>query len=132
MNLSKLKPIAAILVTSLIAFIIHSILFKLLQKPTIENSFYYSNIELYTFYTVSSIVLIITLIIIKEKNIDNVGFTFLLLTFIKMGIAYVFLTKIIDNASRYLPKEKINFFIIFAIFLTIETVVTIRILNKNQ
>ena len=50
-----------------------------------------------------------------------------------MGIAYVFLTKLlIDNASRYLPKEKINFFIIFAIFLTIETVVTIRILNKNQ
>ena len=49
MNLSKLKPIAAILSTSLIAFITHSILFKLLQKPTIENSFYYSNIELYSF-----------------------------------------------------------------------------------
>lgn len=132
MNLSKLKPIAAIVIISLIAFIVHSILFKLVQNDSVENSFYYSNLELYTFFTISSILLIAVLILIKEKNIDNVGYTFLLLTFIKMGIAYVFLTKIIDNASRYLPKEKINFFIIFAVFLTIETVVTIRILNKNQ
>jgi hypothetical protein len=68
----------------------------------------------------------------KEKNIDSVGQTFLLLTSIKMVVAYVLLHPILQSTNQLLTAEKVNFFITFALFLTIETVVTIRILNKKQ
>jgi hypothetical protein len=54
------------------------------------------------------------------------------LTFIKMGISYILLNPILNSSSQFLKVEKINFFITFALFLTIETVVTIRILNNKQ
>ena len=132
MNLLKFKPIIEVAVISIIAICIHKLLFILFVKPEIENSFYFTPLQLFTFFVLSSFIVVLILIIVKENNIDNVGYTFLLLTFIKMGIAYIFLTKIIENASFNLPKEKINFFITFAVFLTIETTVTIRILNKKQ
>ena len=49
-----------------------------------------------------------------------------------MVISYVFLYPILQSTNQLMTPEKINFFITFAVFLTIETVVTIRILNKNQ
>jgi hypothetical protein len=68
----------------------------------------------------------------KEKNIDSVGQTFLLVTSIKMALAYVLLHPILQNTSKLITPEKSNFFLIFAVFLTIETLVTIRMLNKKQ
>jgi hypothetical protein len=68
----------------------------------------------------------------KEKNIDSVGQTFLLLTSIKMIIAFILLHPILQSTNQLMTPEKMNFFFTFAVFLAIETIVTIRILNKNQ
>ena len=69
---------------------------------------------------------------VKEKNIDNVGYTFLLITCIKMAVSYAVLYPILHSGNLNVKVEKIDFFIIFALFLTIETIVTIRILNNKQ
>jgi len=49
-----------------------------------------------------------------------------------MAISYAVLSLIIHSGNQNLKTEKINFFIIFALFLTTETIVTIRLLNNNQ
>lgn len=128
----KYQPVLEVFFLSVIAFFIHELFFFLTDKETIKDEFMYPVPVLYLFFLVCSIIILFMLIRMKEKNMDSVGQTFLLLTSIKMIIAYVLLHPILQSTNKLLTPEKINFFITFAIFLTIETVVTIRILNKKQ
>ena len=129
---NKYKPVLEVFFLSVVAFFIHELFFFIANKDTITDQFMYSVPVLYSFFLVCSVIILLILITIKEKNIDSVGQTFLLLTSIKMVVAYILLHPILQSTNKLLTPEKINFFITFAIFLTIETVVTIRILNKNQ
>ena len=129
---NKYKPVLEVFFLSVIAFFIHELFFLFTDKASIKDEFMYSVPVLYLFFLVCSVIILFILIRMKEKNIDSVGQTFLLLTSIKMVIAYILLHPILQSTNKLLTPEKINFFIIFAIFLTIETVVTIRILNKKQ
>lgn len=129
---NKYKPVLEVFFLSVIAFFIHELFFFFTDKASIKNEFMYSVPVLYLFFLVCSVIILFMLIRRKEKNIDSVGQTFLLLTSLKMVIAYILLHPILQSTNKLLTPEKINFFIIFAIFLTIETVVTIRILNKKQ
>jgi len=129
---NKYKPVLEIFFFSIIAFVVHNILFNITLSNTIKKGFRYSLPALYFFFFVCSLIIILILLKIKKKNIDSVGQTFLLLTSIKMVIAYILLHPILQSTNKLITPEKINFFATFAMFLIIETVVTIRILNKNQ
>ncbi len=130
--INKYKPILEVFVISAIAFIIHKFFLYYALSSLVEGDFKYSLPLLYSFFAICSLIIVFVLIKMKDKNIDSVGQTFLLLTSIKMVISYIFLYPILKSTNHLMTPEKINFFITFAVFLTIETVVTIRILNKNQ
>lgn len=132
MNKTKYKSLVEILIASIVAFFIHKLFFIFFDYQKIEQSFYHSLTTLYFFFFICSISIVLFLLKVKSKNIDSVGNTFLLLTFLKMGLSYILLNPILNSSSQFLKVEKINFFITFALFLTIETVVTIRILNNKQ
>jgi hypothetical protein len=132
MNLEKFKSIFTILVLGIIGFVIHKIMFHFLVPKAYEAEFIYSIELLYLFFFFFSAMLVLVLDKIKEKSINSVGYTFLLLTTFKMGIAFLFLKPILATDLPKTPTEKINFFIIFIYFLAIETFVTIRILNNKQ
>ncbi len=132
MSLKKFRSLFIVLVASVIGFAIHKALFYFLVPKVFESNFIYSVLYLYTIFALFSLAIVFILTVVKEKSIDNVGFTYLLLTFIKMGVAYVFLMPILEANQPKTPTEKINFFIIFIYFLAIETLVTIRILNNKQ
>jgi hypothetical protein len=132
MNLAKFKSIFTILVLGIIGFAIHKILFSILVPKVYEEAFIYSIELLYLFFFFFSSILILALDKVKEKSINSVGYTFLLLTTLKMGLAFVFLKPILAGNLPKTPTEKISFFIIFIYFLAIETYVTIRILNNKQ
>lgn len=132
MHIKKYRSILEILVASVVAFVFHKLYFVLFNLQDFEDNFQYPLLVLYSFFLIFSIVIVLILLRVKVKNIDSVGNTFLLLTFIKMGIAYVLLLPILNSSFRFIKVEKLNFFIIFAIFLTIETIVTTRILNNKQ
>ena len=132
MNLDKFKSILIILVLGIIGFAIHKILFYFWVPKVYETQFIYSIELLYLFFFFFSAMLILVLDKIKEKSINSVGYTFLLLTTLKMGLAFVFLKPILSGNLPKTPSEKMSFFIIFIYFLAIETYVTIRILNNKQ
>ena len=71
------------------------------------------------------------LVKVSEKSFDNVGMAFLISTSIKMAISYFILRPILNSPIDN-KIEKINFFCIFILFLAIETIITIRLLNKKQ
>jgi hypothetical protein len=69
---------------------------------------------------------------VKERSFDNIGMSFLLSTSVKMIFCYLILRPLLQVSSHNITIEKKNFFMIFILFLAIETVLTIRILNEKQ
>lgn len=132
MNFKKYQPILEVLLFSVVVYLIHKLVFfGNDSNPKIQN-FHFSIEVVYGFFFLCSVVILLILIKVKGKNIDNVGYTFLLVTFIKMGISYAVLSPILHSGNPNVSIEKLNFFFIFALFLTIETIVTARILNNKQ
>lgn len=116
----------------LIGLVIHKIFFYFFIPIQWEESFVYPIPLLYAFFGLFSITIISILYFIKKININNVGYVFLLLTSIKMAIAYVFLKPILEINLPKTKTEKISFFIIFIYFLILETISTIKILNPKN
>jgi tryptophan-rich sensory protein len=132
MNLKKYQPIIEVLFLSVLVYLIHKLVFFLnVNNPKFQN-FHFPIEVVYAFFFICSVLILLILIKVKTKNIDNVGHTFLLVTFVKMAISYAILSPIVQSENSNVRIEKINFFIIFALFLTIETIVTVRILNNKQ
>lgn len=132
MPLKKFRFLFIVFIAAIIGFVIHKTIFHFFVPKVFENNFVYSIPLLYAFFAFFSAIIVFILMKIKEKSIDNVGYTFLLLTSLKMVMAYIFLRPILTVNLPKTPTEKTNFFIIFIFFLIIETTVTIRILNNKQ
>jgi hypothetical protein len=128
----KTKPLFAIILIAVLGLIIHKLIFLLLVVKSIEENFIYSIPLLYGLFSIFSILIVGALIKVKERNMDNVGYTFLLLTSMKLVVAYLLIQPILKASLHQTALEKINFFIIFIYFLATETILTIRILNNKQ
>lgn len=126
------KLLLKMLISAVIVYGIHKLLFSQILASGTEEKFIYSLELLYCFFFFASILISLVLFGVSKKNINNVGFTFLFLTILKMGIAFFFLQPILKAAATQMSLEKKNFLVIFLIFLTIETVVAIKILNNKQ
>lgn len=132
MNFKKYRPILEILLLSIVVYLLHKLVFFLNDNNPKFQNFHFPIEVVDGFFFICSVIILFILIKVKEKSIDNVGYTFLLVTFIKMGISYAVLFPILHSGNPNIKIEKLNFFVIFALFLTIETIVTARILNKKQ
>ena len=132
MNFKKYRPILEVLLLSAVVYFVHKLVFFLNGSNPKFQDFHFPIETIYEFFFICSVIIVFILIKVKEKNIDNVGYTFLLVTFIKMGISYAVLSPILHSGNPNVKIEKLNFFVIFALFLTIETIVTARILNNKQ
>ena len=132
MNIKQYQPVLAVAVISTIALLIHKTLFYLFLPNNLEADFVYPLLKLYGFFFLLSAVILLILIKVSQASMINVGLTFILLTTFKMGIAYIFLKPILKTNLAHTGLEKTNFLIVFLLFLTIETLITIRILNNKQ
>jgi len=132
MNLKKFQPILEVFILSLFVYVLHKLVFLLNDNNPKLLDFNFSLETIYEFFFSCSVIIIFTLIMVKEKSIDNVGNTFLLVTCIKIAISFVILSPILQSKNPNVGIEKFNFFLIFALFLTIETIVTARILNREN
>ena len=110
-------------------FIIHVLLFNTNLITVKEADFYYSIPQLYGIFFILSAVILIIVTKISEKNFDNTGMVFMIATSIKMMVAFFLVRPILPLEDNKI--EKINFFIIFILFLLIETILVAKILNKK-
>lgn len=132
MNLKQYRPILEVVFLSMLVYLVHKLVFFINENHPKLKSFHFPIEVVYGFFFICSLLIVLLLIKVNKKNIDNVGYTFLLITCIKIAISYAILFPILNSNHSNVRIEKINFFIIFALFLTIETIVTIRILNNKQ
>jgi hypothetical protein len=130
MNLKKLKPLFSLIVLATIAYLLHKIIFYFLKVN--DDTFLYSLETLYILFLGLSTLVFIVLLKVKERSFDNVGMSFLLATSVKMVFCYLILRPILQASNHNNTIEKRNFLVMFILFLAIETIVTIRILNEKQ
>ena len=130
MFLKNYKTFLFLLISVIIAYVVHQLIFYFFKINT--DGFYYSLEKLYGIFFLLSCVIIFILLLIRERNFDQLGMSFLLLTSSKMVVYYLLLKPILNIKHYDIRTEKINFFVLFILFLTIETVVTIRLLNEKQ
>lgn len=130
MNLKKLFPFLTLLSVSLLLYTIHKMVFYGFDIN--QEDFYYSLESLYLFFFIFSAIIFGVLLIIKKRSFDNVGMSFLLATSIKMVFCYLILRPLLKIPKGDNPTERINFFILFILFLTIETLFTIRLVNEKK
>ncbi|WP_395065506.1 hypothetical protein [Flavobacterium sp.] len=124
---------------TLIATISISIVLFFINKIILQSEFFYTNFRLfsttlefvYFILTLFSVLILSTSIVVNSKNKDVVGMTFMLMTTVKVGVLYFVFSKIVPSSNEN-SVERINFFIVFILFLAMETLITIRLLNKKQ
>jgi hypothetical protein len=130
MNLKNYKPLLSLALLIVVAYLLHKIVFYGFNIDV--SAFHYTIEQLYLLFSVLSLIVIAILLKVKEHSFDNVGMSFLLSTSIKMVVCYLVLRPILQAGGQNGIIEKKNFFAMFILFLAIETILTIRILNKNQ
>jgi hypothetical protein len=130
MNLKKALPFLTLLGLAFLLYVIHKMVFYGFNIN--QETFHYSLEILYLFFFVLSAIIFEVLLTIKKRSFDNVGMSFLLATSIKMIFCYLILRPLLQTPKGSDPTERINFFILFIVFLTIETLFTIRLVNEKQ
>lgn len=111
-----------------LAYLLHKTIFE--YSGISDKTFVFSLEILYIFFTIFSIIITNIVVFVKNTEINNVGMSFMVATTIKIGACYLMLRPILQNTTEKNTTEKINFLCIFLLFLAIETVFTIYILNK--
>lgn len=131
MLIKKLWNVYKYLLFIIPVFVIHLVVF---QEPILNKAaqgFYYSIPFLYLLYIIFSKIILLVICKVSEKNFDSTGMTFLVCTTIKLAISYFILRPVLNSPTEN-TIEKANFFFIFILFLAIETLITMRLLNKKQ
>lgn len=105
---------------------------KYLLPEDVFKAFHYSVLELYLFFTIASVLVLGVLIRMKDKHRDQLGYVFLLASSIKLAFCYLMLLPVLQKEGIAADWEKINFFMIFVLFLAIEVVFTSKLLNDTK
>ncbi len=128
---NKKTPFLYLIPIVFLLYVLHRLVFHFLTIKT--ETFNYSLEVLYLFFGFASLVVILILRAVNKKNFDATGVAFLVITSIKMVFCYVLLYPLITSTSVSLGIgiEKVNFFVLFLVFLAIETGVTIQMLNEK-
>ncbi|MES2864333.1 MAG: hypothetical protein V4666_09470 [Bacteroidota bacterium] len=111
-------------------YVIHRLIFLLPSLNAAQENFYLSITILYVLFFIFSKTILFIVKKVSEKSFDNTGMVFMIATFIKTGIVYFIIKPILDLPDNKI--EKLNVFATFICFLLIETIITVRILNKKQ
>lgn len=130
----KLQILKTVIFTLLIAVVLFFGNKLILQTESFSQNFKLFRHSLETIYiTICSftVAILVTLLIVNSRNKDIVGLTFLLITSTKAGVLLFVFSDIVASSNKN-TVERINFFTVFILFLAIETLITIRLLNKKQ
>jgi hypothetical protein len=128
------KYVSIFIKTAAIAcvFLITNLLLYFIPSLNAQKAgFVYPIALVYLFFFVFCIIILGILIKISLKNAGQLGYTFLLLTSVKMAASYLLARPIIAKSIEF-PTEKVNFFAVFVLFLAIEAYFTARLLNNKQ
>lgn len=132
MTLRQYRPLLIATLWAAAFYIINRLLFLLPDFKAKYTNYQYPLETLYLFFWVCAIIILFVLLRVYYKTPDNTGYVYLGATMVQMGVSYIMLRPILNSGAADNSFEKGNFFAIFILFLAIETIITIRLLNNKQ
>ncbi|MCA1967415.1 MAG: hypothetical protein LDL23_12315 [Flavobacterium sp.] len=124
--LKKLPVTVQVLLISSVFFLIHFGIVTFLNK--IDTTPFLMS---YALQIIMTLVILLAMIKIYDTAKEQLGFAFLGLSTLKVGISYFFATEYLFQNKAMLETNKFNFFITFLFFLSLDVYFTIRLLNKK-
>jgi len=113
------------------ACIIHFLILKFLVSDSIVESFRWPIKQLYLIFLIISSIIVIITERISKKNFDQTGMSFLVLTSVQLVLVYLIFKPLL-NEDTVTTTEKLHGGFVFVLFLAIETLLIIQLLNKKQ
>lgn len=110
--------------------LLHLLIFETKTLSKFQENFQHQIWFLYLISLVFSILSVVLMQKVSEKNFESTGFAYIGVLTIKMTAHYFLLQPILANSSES-NVEKINFGIIVFLFLIIDIVLAGQILNKK-
>ena len=130
MNWNKLRNSIFTLILVFCCFGLHYFVFEHFNIHLSLEALALGLFDLYILFSSFSVLIVIIISNIKQKNIDLVGNVFMLMTCIKAIICYVIIRPLTISKIDY-SLDKFNFLGLFLLFLIFETIATIKILNSK-
>ena len=96
-----------------------------------ELKFYFSTIQIYSFQSIASLVVCISVFYVNKVFFDKTGFAFIAATFIKMMACVLFLFPFIQSDIENKVPDVIMFFIPYFIFLLFDTIFAVRLMKEQ-
>ena len=131
-NLNKIPVTIQLLVLLGIVYANIFLIENLFSLQENWNTTYYSFSQTFSFFAISSVLILLLNLAVQKKAKEQLGFVFLGIMTIKVIAAYVFIAPALENKIGISEFEKINFFVYFLVFLAIDVYLTIQILNKKN
>lgn len=128
--MSNFKFLKTLLYIIIPVFLIHISVFQIPFFKEGNTTFHYSIPLLYLIYFSFSVITLFILSLIAKKSFENIGFAFLFLSSSQIGLSYLLIQPILESTSNN-AIEKWNFFLIMFLFIAIQSILTVRILNKK-
>lgn len=113
-------------------FVISFVIGVLHFSITKDLKLYIPIVNIYIFNFILGVFGLLLLNLIYEKFNDKVGYTFLGIGVFKMALSISFLMPLIESNFQNKVPDTLNFFFCYFIFLIIESVFVIKLLNKKQ
>lgn len=132
MYLRQYRPLVTAAVLALLFYILNRLFFLLPGYGDYYTAYHHPLELLYAIFGLCALIILFILITIHKKKPDSTGFAYMGLTLGQMAVGYILLRPILNSGEETASFEKVNFFVIFILFLAIETLITIRLLNKKQ
>ncbi|KDN55294.1 hypothetical protein FEM21_15980 [Flavobacterium seoulense] len=133
MNLKSYAPVFYFLLFAVILYIVHKLIFSFFGADLEIANFHYSLEYLYAFFAAVGVLIVFSLIMVFKTAPDFVGIAFLAATTINLVFSYIIARPILAKTSGNIKIEKINFFVIFILFLLFKIIITAKMLkNSNE
>lgn len=95
------------------------------------GTFFYPVYAIYLFHFVATLLIYFFLVFVHRTLPEKTGFAFLATTVVKMGAAIVFLLPLIQSGKTDRIPDAVAFFVPYFIFLFLETLFAIRLINAK-
>lgn len=88
--------------------------------------------KIYSFLFFSNLVVYLSVFYVSKKIFDKVGFTFMGISVLKILASIIFLWVLFNPSLKDPLKDIVNFFVPYFVFLILEIIFSLRVLNQEK
>lgn len=127
MSQKLIKFLIVLVPFSIVLFVLQYYFCQSFLEP---NALFYNTWSVYLFNFLATSIIYLFILFVNKTFSDKTGFAFMACGLLKMMAAIIFLLPLIQNKEIDAVNDVLAFFIPYFLFLLLETIYIVKILNK--